>query len=120
MRAKAHFIFMPCQLSSARLKTAPCVHAYDIFCYYLQAPQEEAFDWARQWYPLAFVEDLDPRRPHAVELLGKRLVLWRDAQKQWRAFEDRCPHRLALLSGTPPMVSYCCFEVILAPEATGD
>lgn len=57
------------------------------------------FDFTRQWYPLAFVEDLDPGRPHAAELLGKRLVLWRDAAQQWRAFEDRCPHRLAPLSG---------------------
>jgi phenylpropionate dioxygenase-like ring-hydroxylating dioxygenase large terminal subunit len=29
-------------------------------------------------------------------------VLWRDAQQQWRAFEDRCPHRLAPLSGARP------------------
>jgi phenylpropionate dioxygenase-like ring-hydroxylating dioxygenase large terminal subunit len=60
---------------------------------------EAPFDFQHQWYPLAFVEDLDPGRPHAAELLGKRLVLWRDAQQQWRAFEDRCPHRLAPLSG---------------------
>jgi hypothetical protein len=25
-------------------------------------------------------------------------VLWADAAGQWRAFEDRCPHRLATLS----------------------
>jgi hypothetical protein len=67
-----------------------------------QGAKPDAFDWVRQWYPLAFVEDLDPGRPHAVELLGKRLVLWRDAQQQWRAFEDRCPHRLAPLSGVRP------------------
>lgn len=67
----------------------------------IQEPSEEStFDWARQWYPLAFVEDLDPGRPHAMELLGKRLVIWYDSQqKKWTAFEDRCPHRLAPLSG---------------------
>ena len=67
----------------------------------LQGHEEEQanFDWKRQWYPLAFIEDLDPGRPHAMELLGRRLVVWRDAQQQWRAFEDRCPHRLAPLSG---------------------
>eukprot|EP00891_Asterochloris_glomerata_P008644 jgi/Astpho2/8644/Aster-05119 len=31
-------------------------------------------------------------------LLGKEIVVWRDAQQQWRAFEDLCPHRKVLLS----------------------
>ncbi|BDA47256.1 Protein TIC 55, chloroplastic [Coccomyxa sp. Obi] len=49
--------------------------------------------------PSPFVDDLDPGRPHAMELLGKRLVIWYDSQQQkWTAFEDRCPHRLAPLS----------------------
>ena len=65
----------------------------------VQEHEQESFDWQRQWYPLAFIEDLDPGRPHALELLGRRLVVWRDSQQQWRAFEDRCPHRLAPLSG---------------------
>jgi phenylpropionate dioxygenase-like ring-hydroxylating dioxygenase large terminal subunit len=60
---------------------------------------QEAFDWHKQWYPLAFVSYLDPSEPHPVELLGERLVLWRDAQQTWRCFEDKCPHRLAPLSG---------------------
>ncbi|EIE25056.1 hypothetical protein COCSUDRAFT_46572 [Coccomyxa subellipsoidea C-169] len=60
--------------------------------------EQETYDWAKQWYPLAFVEDLDPKVPHPVELLGERLVLWRDADKQWRCFQDKCPHRLAPLS----------------------
>ena len=37
--------------------------------------------------------------PHAKELLGVRLVLWRNAQGAWSCFEDKCPHRLAPLSG---------------------
>ena len=37
--------------------------------------------------------------PHPKELLGVRLVLWRNAQGAWSCFEDRCPHRLAPLSG---------------------
>ncbi|EIE25095.1 Rieske-domain-containing protein, partial [Coccomyxa subellipsoidea C-169] len=41
---------------------------------------------------------LDPKVPHPKELLGMRLVLWRDAQGVWRCFEDKCPHRLAPLS----------------------
>ena len=62
--------------------------------------EDGTYDWAKQWYPLAFVEDLDPKVPHPMELLGQRLVLWRDAQKQWRCFQDKCPHRLAPLSGS--------------------
>ena len=58
-----------------------------------------AFDWAKQWYPLGVISYLDPKVPHPVELLGQRLVLWRDGQGQWRCFEDKCPHRLAPLSG---------------------
>lgn len=44
---------------------------------------------------MAVVSDLDPGRPHAVQLLGRRLVLWRDGGGAWRASEDRCPHRSA-------------------------
>ncbi|BDA41303.1 Protein TIC 55, chloroplastic [Coccomyxa sp. Obi] len=62
------------------------------------AQDRDTYDWAKQWYPLAFVEDLDPKVPHAMELLGQRLVLWRDAEQQWRCFQDKCPHRLAPLS----------------------
>lgn len=59
----------------------------------------EPFDWAHQWYPVASPEDMDPSRPHAISILGRELVLWRDQQGDWRAFEDICPHRLAPLSG---------------------
>ena len=44
------------------------------------------------------VEDADPKAPHATQLLGMDLVLWRDKAGAWRCFEDRCPHRLAALS----------------------
>jgi phenylpropionate dioxygenase-like ring-hydroxylating dioxygenase large terminal subunit len=63
----------------------------------LQANQE-TFQWTKQWYPLAVVELLDPGRPHAVQLLGQDLVLWRDGAEQWHCFADACPHRLAPLS----------------------
>lgn len=63
------------------------------------ADQQQPIDWHRQWYPLAAVDDLDPTRPTAVQLLGKRLVVWRDPKGgQWSVLEDRCPHRLAPLS----------------------
>ncbi|EIE23217.1 Rieske-domain-containing protein [Coccomyxa subellipsoidea C-169] len=60
--------------------------------------QEEPFVWTKHWYPLAVVEDLNPQKPFATKLLGKDLVIWQDADKQWRCFEDICPHRLAPLS----------------------
>ncbi len=59
---------------------------------------EELFSWTKQWYPVAVVDYLDPSCPHAVQLLGKNMVLWRDGSQKWRCFEDFCPHRLAPLS----------------------
>jgi phenylpropionate dioxygenase-like ring-hydroxylating dioxygenase large terminal subunit len=54
--------------------------------------QEGIFQWTKQWYPVAVVEFLDPSRPHAMQLLGKDIVLWRDGSGKWRCFEDFCPH----------------------------
>ena len=55
--------------------------------------------WREAWYAVAYVRDLDPRRPHAFTLLGQDLVLWFDRQtERWRAFADVCPHRLVPLS----------------------
>ncbi|MBM5800355.1 MAG: Rieske 2Fe-2S domain-containing protein [Cyanobacteria bacterium K_DeepCast_35m_m2_023] len=55
--------------------------------------------WQQRWYPVAYLEDLDRRRPQAFTLLGDDLVLWWDgAADQWRAFADVCPHRLVPLS----------------------
>lgn len=59
---------------------------------------EEIFQWTKQWYPVAVVNFLDPSGPHAIQLLGKELVLWRDSDGKWSCFEDCCPHRLAPLS----------------------
>lgn len=58
---------------------------------------EGAFSWQEQWYPV-LTDATDPGRPHAVTLLGKQLVVWRDGSGTWRCFEDMCPHRLAPLS----------------------
>ncbi len=63
-----------------------------------QEEHKELFQWTKQWYPVAVVDFLDPSRPHAMQLLGKDIVLWRDGSRQWRCFEDFCPHRLAPLS----------------------
>ncbi|CAL8461986.1 g1517 [Coccomyxa elongata] len=58
----------------------------------------QPFNWAKQWYPMAFVQDLNAKVPHPVELLSQRLVLWCDGEGEWRCFQDKCPHRLAPLS----------------------
>ena len=29
------------------------------------ATEQVAYDWAAQWYPMAFIQDLDPKKPHA-------------------------------------------------------
>lgn len=62
-------------------------------------PDPARFDWAEAWYPVAYVEDLDPVQPTRFTLLDRGIVIWWDAKGQaWRVFEDKCPHRLAPLS----------------------
>ena len=56
--------------------------------------------------------------PTAVQLLGQRLVLWRDAAQQWRCFEDKCPHRLAPLSGIVQLL--CCLRSDIITKPTKD
>ena len=29
------------------------------------ATEQATYDWAAQWYPMAFIQDLDPKKPHA-------------------------------------------------------
>lgn len=60
---------------------------------------QEIFSWTKQWYAVHFVEELDTKRPHALKLLGKDLVLWCDSTGTWQCFEDWCAHRQAPLSG---------------------
>eukprot|EP00879_Flechtneria_rotunda_P000993 GHRR01001127.1.p1 GENE.GHRR01001127.1~~GHRR01001127.1.p1 ORF type:complete len:589 (+),score=133.13 GHRR01001127.1:142-1908(+) len=62
------------------------------------AKQHQQFDWFKCWYPMAIVDELDPAVPHPAQLLAIDMVLWRDNTGTWRAFQDRCPHRLAALS----------------------
>ena len=57
------------------------------------------FDWKAVWYPVHYVEDLDKTKLTRFTLLDQPLVIWWDRQAEtWRAFEDKCPHRLAPLS----------------------
>lgn len=59
----------------------------------------DRFDPKEAWYPVYFLEDLDPSRPTSFTLLDQDLVIWWDREtEQWCAHLDRCPHRLAPLS----------------------
>ncbi len=60
---------------------------------------ESAFNFFKHWYPIAPLEDLEPKRPTPVTILGRRLVVWKPTvSEQYRVFLDQCPHRLAPLS----------------------
>eukprot|EP00271_Cylindrocystis_brebissonii_P012976 TRINITY_DN32506_c0_g1_i1.p1 TRINITY_DN32506_c0_g1~~TRINITY_DN32506_c0_g1_i1.p1 ORF type:complete len:566 (-),score=87.53 TRINITY_DN32506_c0_g1_i1:996-2693(-) len=82
-------------ISQAVLSTAP------------EAAEKEAevtealpsFSWSKQWYPVAPLVDMDPAVPHGFQILGNKVVFWKDPKSgKWSCFEDRCPHRLAPLS----------------------
>ncbi|MCY7284902.1 MAG: Rieske (2Fe-2S) protein, partial [Cyanobacteria bacterium CAN_BIN43] len=51
----------------------------------------------RFWYPVMPSSELLDR-PQSFELLGQKIVLWRDSQGQPAAAQDRCSHRSAQLS----------------------
>ncbi len=59
----------------------------------------DRFDWQEVWYPVFYIEDLDKNKPAKFTLLERDLVIWWDRNTNaWKAFDDRCPHRLVPLS----------------------
>ena len=48
---------------------------------------------------VSIMDALDTKKPNAISLLGKELVVWRDDAGQWACMDDQCSHRLAPLSG---------------------
>ena len=50
------------------------------------------------WWAVACSEELNEKKPIGVHIGDQPVVLWRDAEGQARALEDRCPHRRAPLS----------------------
>ncbi|GBO56668.1 pheophorbide a oxygenase [Pseudanabaena sp. lw0831] len=59
----------------------------------------DLFDWQEVWYPVFYIEDLDKAKPSKFTLLERDLVIWWDRHTNaWKAFDDRCPHRLVPLS----------------------
>ncbi|NES24081.1 MAG: Rieske 2Fe-2S domain-containing protein [Symploca sp. SIO3E6] len=60
---------------------------------------EPEFNFFQNWYPLSPLEDLDPKKPTPVTLLGMGLVIWKQkSTENYQVFLDQCPHRLAPLS----------------------
>jgi phenylpropionate dioxygenase-like ring-hydroxylating dioxygenase large terminal subunit len=58
-----------------------------------------SFDWLEVWYPVHYLQDLDKSQLTRFTLLETDIVIWWDENQQtWRAFIDKCPHRLAPLS----------------------
>ncbi len=47
----------------------------------------------RYWFPVAATSELRSRPIKAVQLLGERLVLYRDSMGRLGLLEERCPHR---------------------------
>jgi len=53
----------------------------------------------QNWWPVMASSAMDKSRPHAIEILGMRLVLFFDEESgSWKCLEDVCPHRFAPLS----------------------
>jgi nitrite reductase/ring-hydroxylating ferredoxin subunit len=52
--------------------------------------------WENYWYPVLTAREVK-RKPRAVRLVGRDIVLFRDAGKLF-ALDDRCPHRGVKLS----------------------
>jgi phenylpropionate dioxygenase-like ring-hydroxylating dioxygenase large terminal subunit len=50
------------------------------------------------WYVAGWAQDFAPNKPVGLHLLGEPVVIWRNADNELTALEDRCVHRLAPLS----------------------
>lgn len=60
---------------------------------------QSKFNFFQHWYPLSPVQDIDPKQPTSVTILGLRLVIWKPkSSTTYQVFLDQCPHRLAPLS----------------------
>lgn len=58
---------------------------------------QSEFNFFQHWYPISPIEDLDPKIPTPITILGIRLVVWTNSS-DYQVFLDQCPHRLAPLS----------------------
>src|SRR5262245_38326632 len=60
--------------------------------------QETALGFHRSWFPLALSADLEPGAPLGRDVLGTRVVIYRDAAGRPVVQEAYCPHLGADLS----------------------
>ena len=51
-----------------------------------------------QWYPVSKSVEVTGDKPHGVEALGEKFVLWRDESGEVQCLSDICPHRGVPLS----------------------
>lgn len=51
------------------------------------------YDWTQEWYPLYLTQNVPEDAPLGLTVFDKQLVLFKDANGQFRCYEDRCPHR---------------------------
>lgn len=61
-------------------------------------PKPDRSLWFKNWWAIAATDALDETRPIPLELMGEKLVAWKDADGRWVVQADRCPHRSAPLS----------------------
>lgn len=52
----------------------------------------------QNWWPVVLSSTVDPTRPTAIELLGRKLVLFQSKNNTWTCLDDQCSHRFAPLS----------------------
>jgi hypothetical protein len=96
------------------------------------AASSSSFQWLSYWYPVHVLDSIDPSRPHAVELLGKQLVLWRSGDaaatatagpagssstQHWQCFENACPHRCSDSKDLGLEQTLVCIPCRLCPTA---
>jgi len=83
------------------------------------AADEPAFDWFRNWWPIALEADLDFERPNALQLLGKDIAVWRDTEGTWHAVHDLCPHRCLAGPVKSMFALLCCCTVVPTADCSG-
>lgn len=52
----------------------------------------------QNWWPVSVLDALNPTRPNGLEVLGKKIVAFRNNDESWNVMDDRCSHRFAPLS----------------------
>lgn len=60
--------------------------------------EQELFNWTKQWYPMAAVQDLDPAVPHPIKLLGIHL-----SESQHHLRDDCIPAGHSCTTGPLPI-----------------